>query len=144
LEAGVEPSNASQRAAKSGHWLWSNLPSSQISLGLQEKILSTEDSDFLGSDATKTCLILWDWHQAQQPPTNRFKIGKSVVEISAIKYNIASLIPDTPCREESNLMAFDSTGTYLIPLPSWRQAQGSPAIRFRIGAVVVEGSAIGL
>ena len=33
-------------------------------------------------------------------------------------------------------------GMYLIPLRSWRRAQQAPAIRFRIGAVVVEVSDI--
>ena len=38
-------------------------------------------------------------------------------------------------------MFFDATGTYLILLHSWRRDQQSPAIRFRIGVVVMEESA---
>ena len=39
-------------------------------------------------------------------------------------------------------MSFEVPETYLIPLPSTCRSQRSPAIRFRIGAAVVEGSAI--
>ena len=42
----------------------------------------------------------------------------------------------------SDLLGLDVTETSLIPLGSWRRAQQPPAIRFSIGAVVVEGSAI--
>ena len=41
-------------------------------------------------------------------------------------------------------MSFDATETYLIPLGSCRQAQQPPAIRSRIGQMVVEESAIEL
>jgi len=43
----------------------------------------------------------------------------------------------------SDFLGFDATEMSFIPLRIWRRAQQSPAIRFRIGAVVVEGSAIG-
>ena len=39
-------------------------------------------------------------------------------------------------------MSFDATERYLIPPRSWVQAQQPPAIRFRIGKLVVEESAI--
>jgi len=39
-------------------------------------------------------------------------------------------------------MSSDATETSFIPLRSWRRAQQPPAIRSRIGAVVVEESAI--
>jgi len=39
-------------------------------------------------------------------------------------------------------MGIDVTGTYLIPLCSWHPAQGRPGDRFKIGAAVVEKSAI--
>jgi len=86
-------------------------------------------------------ILLEGGHQAQQRPANRFKTGPLVVEISAIEYNIASLISDTRCTEDTDLMGFDATGTYLTPLHSWRQAQQSRAIRSRIGAVVMKQSA---
>ena len=44
----------------------------------------------------------------------------------------------------SDFMGSDATETSFIPLPSWRRAQQPPAIRSRIGAVVVEESAIKL
>ena len=45
------------------------------------KILSTEDSDFLGFDVTKTYLIpLESWCQAQQPPAKRIEIRPAVVK----------------------------------------------------------------
>ena len=43
-----------------------------------------------------------------------------------------------PC----NFMNKDCGGMDLTPLGSWRRAQQSPAIRSRIGAVVVEESVI--
>ena len=42
----------------------------------------------------------------------------------------------------SDFMSFDKTETSFIPLRSWRRAQQSPAIRSRIGAVVMEVSVI--
>ena len=42
----------------------------------------------------------------------------------------------------SELLSSDATETSFIPLHSWRRAQQSPAIGSRIGAVVVEESAI--
>jgi len=39
-------------------------------------------------------------------------------------------------------MGSDGTETFFIPLRSWHRAQQPPAIGSRIGAVVVEGSAI--
>jgi len=39
-------------------------------------------------------------------------------------------------------MSIDVTGTYLIPSSSWHPAQGRPGDRFKIGAAVVEESAI--
>ena len=103
----------------------------------------TEDSNFMGFDATGTYhLPLRSWRQAQQFPANRIEIGGSVVEISAIEQNMASLRSDTPCTEDSDFMGFDPTGTYLIPLRSRFQAQQYPSIRYRIRAVAVEGSAI--
>jgi len=44
--------------------------------------------------------------------------------------------------EDSDLLSFDATQASFIPLRSWRRAQQPPAIRFRIGALAVEGSAI--
>jgi len=50
------------------------------------KILSTEDSDLVGSNATEMYVILLaGWRQAQQPPIHRIQIGPSAVEISAIE-----------------------------------------------------------
>jgi len=42
----------------------------------------------------------------------------------------------------SDFMSSDATETSFILLRSWRRAQQPPSIRSRIGAVVVEGSAI--
>jgi len=39
-------------------------------------------------------------------------------------------------------MSIDATGTYLIPSSSWHPAQGRPGDIFKIGAAVVEESAI--
>jgi len=51
-------------------------------------------------------------------------------------------IVKTTLTRVSDLLSIDVTETYFIPLGSWRRAQQSPAIRLRIGAVVVEESAI--
>jgi len=48
----------------------------------------------------------------------------------------------TTLTRVSDFLSSDATETSFIPLRSWRRAQQSPAIRFRIGAVVVEGYAI--
>jgi len=48
----------------------------------------------------------------------------------------------TTLTRVSDFLSSDATETSLIPLRSWRRAQRSPAIRIRIGAVVVEESAI--
>jgi len=44
----------------------------------------------------------------------------------------------TTLTRVSDFLSPDATETSFIPLRSWRRAQQSPAIRFRIGAVVVE------
>ena len=48
----------------------------------------------------------------------------------------------TTLRRVGGFMSFNATKTYLIPARSWRQAQQPPAIRSRIGQLVVEESAI--
>jgi len=48
----------------------------------------------------------------------------------------------TPTIMVSDFMGSDATETTFIPLRSWRRAQQSPAIRTRIGPVVVEESDI--
>jgi len=48
----------------------------------------------------------------------------------------------TTVTRVSDFLSSDATETFLIPLRSWCQARQSPAIGFRIGAVVVEESAI--
>jgi len=49
---------------------------------------------------------------------------------------------DPPPRVDSDFMSIDVTGTYLIPACGWRRAQRRPSDRFKIGAAVVEESAI--
>jgi len=55
---------------------------------------------------------------------------------------IATVLIKTTLTRVNDFLSSDATETSFIPLRSWRQAQHSPAIRFRIGAVVVKGSAI--
>jgi len=50
----------------------------------------------------------------------------------------------TTLTRVSDFLSSDATGTSIIPLRSWCRARRCPAIRFRIGAVVVEESAIEL
>jgi len=66
------------------------------------------------------------------------------VEGSAIEFwdRQGTCIVQTTLTRVSDLLSIDVTETYFKPLRSWRQAQQSPAIRLRIGAVVVEESAI--
>jgi len=56
---------------------------------------------------------------------------------------VARVVPiKTTLTRVSDLMSSDATETSFIPLGSCRRAQQSPVIRFRIGEVVVEESAI--
>jgi len=48
----------------------------------------------------------------------------------------------TTLKRVGGFMSFDAAETYLIPPRSWRQAQQHPAIRARIGKLVVEELAI--
>jgi len=48
----------------------------------------------------------------------------------------------TTLTRVSDFLSADATEKSFIPLRSWRRAQQSPAIRFRIGAEVVEESVI--
>jgi len=50
----------------------------------------------------------------------------------------------TTLTRVSDFLSSDATETSFIPLRSWRRAQQSPAIRSRIGPVVVEESDIEL
>jgi len=95
-------------------------------------------SDFMGSDATETSFIpLSSWRRAQQSPAIRFRIGAMVVEESVIEFwDRQDSIQ--PC----NFMNKDCGGMDCTPLGSCRRAQQPPAIRFRIGPVVMEGSDI--
>jgi len=97
-------------------------------------------SDFKGSDATETSFIPGrSWRRAQQSPAIRFRIGAVVVEESVIEFwDCQDSIQ--PC----NFMNKIRGEMYHTPLRSWRRAQQSPAIRFRIGLVVVEESDIKL
>jgi len=79
------------------------------------------------------------WRRAQQSPAIRSRIGPVVVEESVIEFwDRQDSIQ--PC----NLMNKGHGGMNLTPLGSWRRAQQSPAIRSRIGPVVVEESDIKL
>ena len=97
-------------------------------------------SDIMGSDATETSFIpLRSWHRAEQSPAIISSIGQVVVEESVIEFwDPQDSIQ--PC----NLMNKGRGGMDLIPLGGWRRAQRSPAIRSRIGHVVVEESDIKL
>jgi len=97
-------------------------------------------SDFMGSDATETAFIpLRSCRQAQQFPTIRSRIGALVVEEAVIEFwDCQDSIQ--PC----NFMNKDRGGMDCTPLGSWRRAQRSPAIRSRVGSVVVKESDIKL
>jgi len=55
---------------------------------------------------------------------------------------IARVSIKTTLTRVSDFLSFDATETSFIPLRSWRRVQPPPGIRSRIGAVVVEESAI--
>jgi len=138
--AGVEPNDLPQSDSGSEKWLWRNLPSSSGSASVSIKTTLTRSSDFLSSDATETSFIpLRSWPRAQRPPAIRFRIGAVVVEESVIEFwdRQDSIQP-------GNFMNKNRGGMDLTPLGSWRRAQQSPAIRARIGHVVVEESDITL
>jgi len=94
----------------------------------------------MGSDATETSFIPGrSWRRAQQSPAIGFRIGAVVVEESGIGlWDCQDSIQ--PC----NFMNKVRGGMDRTPLGSWRRAQQSPAIRSRIGPVVVEESDIKL
>ena len=111
------------------------------------KTTLTRVSDFLSIDATETYFIpLRSWRRAQQSCAITSRIGAVVGEGFAIEFwdRQGTCIVKTTLTRVSDFLSIDATETYFIPLRSWRRAQQSPAIRLRIGAVVVEGSAIGL
>jgi len=104
---------------------------------------SPEDSEILSFDSTEISLIpLRSWRQAQQSSAKGIGIYPAVVEYSAIEQNPARVTIETPSREVSEILNPDATGTSLIPLRSWRQAQQPPANRIGIRQAVVEQSAI--
>jgi len=61
-----------------------------------------------------------------------------------LRSGIARVSIKTTLTRVSDFLTFDATEMSFIPARSGRRAQQSPAIRFRIGAVVVEESAIEL
>ena len=67
-----------------------------------------------------------------------------VVEEFAIEFwdRQGTCIVKTTFTRVSDFLSIDATETYFIPLRSWRRAQQYPAIRLKIGAVVVGGSAM--
>jgi len=97
-------------------------------------------SDLMGSDETETSFIpLRSWRRAQQPPAIGTRIGAVVVEESVIEfYDQQDSIQ--PC----NFINKGRGGMDYTPLGSWHRAQQPPAIRSRIGQVVVEESDIKL
>ena len=92
----------------------------------------------MGFDATETYLILpRSRRRAQQPSAIRSRIGPAVMEESAIEF-----WDRQHTIQYCNFMNKNRGGMDCTPLGSWRRAQQSPAIRSRIGPVVVEESAI--
>jgi len=88
--------------------------------------------------------ILYRWKAGVKPNNLPQTESKSVQRLwsNLPSSKISPVIPNTPSTEDSDFLSFDATGKYLIPSRSWRRAQQSPAIRFRIRGVVVEESAI--
>jgi len=77
------------------------------------------------------------WHWAQQSPAIRSRIGQAVVVESAIEF-----WDRQHTIQHCNLINKSREGEELIPLGSRRCGQQPPAIRSRIGQVVIELSAI--
>ena len=91
-------------------------------------------------DATETYLIPpRSRRRAQQPSAIRFRIGRAVMEESAIEF-----WDRQHTIQYCNFMNKDRAEMDCAPLGSWRRAQQSPAIRSRIGPVAVEESDIKL
>jgi len=86
--AGIEPNNLPQSDPGLEQWLWRDLPwsagSAQV---LPIKTTPIIISDVMSSDGTETCFIhLHSWHQGQQSPAMRSRIGAVVVEGSAMEF----------------------------------------------------------
>jgi len=143
--AGVEANNLRQSDPGSEQWLCRNPPSrSGRARVLPRQTTPIIVSDFMSSDGTEMSFIpLRSWCRGQQPPAIRSRIGAVVVEESTKSSGSARVlaIKTTPIMV-SDFMGSDATETSFIPLRSWRRAPQPPAIRSRIGAVVVEESVI--
>jgi len=142
-KAGVRSNNLPQTESRSTHRLWRYPPLSKILPALylihpsQQTVISwalmrqgrtlyhcvagSKPNNLLQSDPG---LELWLWRNL--PLSSR----------------IARVLIKTTLTRVSDFLSSDATETSFIPLRSWRQAQQCPAIRFTIGAMVVEGSAI--
>jgi len=76
----------------------------------------------------------------QSDPGSAQRLWRNLPSSSGIA-RVPASVKTTPTRV-SDFLGFNATGTYLIPLRSWHRAQQPPAIGSRIGAMVVEKSAI--
>jgi len=95
---------------------------------------------FMSLDATEKYLIPpRSWRRAQQSSAIRSRIGPAVMKESAIEFGDRQYT-----IQYCNLMNKGRGGMDCTPLGSWRRAQQSPAIRSRIGPVVMEESDIEL
>jgi len=107
------------------------------------KILSTEDSDFMGLNVTETSIILLrSWYRVQQCPAISPDSVMRLWRNLPLSSGIARIhIKTTPTRV-SDFLSFHATETSLIWLHSQRRTQQPPAIISRIGQTILEKSAI--
>jgi len=139
--ANVEPSNPVPSDPGSVKWLWRNLALSpgiaSIPSFPSQDPPPRVDSDFMSIDAPETYPIpACGWRRAQRRPSDRSKIGRAVVEESAIeswdRQHLLSAFPGPPTRVDSDFMSIDPTVTFFILECSWRRVQRCPPFRSEI------------
>ena len=136
--AGVEPNNLLQSGSGSEQWLWTNQASSS---GIARTPFRPVTSWIKVAEG-------WTLHhcEAGVKPNNLPESDSGSEQwlwrTLPSRSGIARVPVKTTPTMISDFRGFDATETSFIPLRSWRRAQQPTGIRFRIGVVAVERSAI--
>jgi len=133
--AAVEPNNLPQTESESGLRLWSNLPSRYVppACYLRPPPQKTAKSWVLMRQGRRLyrCVAGVEPNNLQQTNPESVKWLWSNLQSSKVRQLSLS-------TKASDFMGCHGTGTYFIPLRSWRRAQQPPANRIGIGHAVVE------
>jgi len=142
-KAGIKPNNLPQMESKSVNWLWRYLLSSKISPAWY--LIHSAQKTAISSVLMRPERILYHC-VAGVKPNNLLQPDSGLEQWLwrdlPSSSGITTVSIKTTLTSVSDFLNLDATETFFIPLRSWRRAQQSPAIRFRIKAVVVEESSI--